>query len=58
MVKYHPAFPELFGSLLDARTWGKKFFPWCNDEHHHTSLCLMTPAAVHSGQAQGMFRGR
>lgn len=25
-VKYHPTFPERFGSVLDARAWGQKFF--------------------------------
>jgi putative transposase len=50
-VKYYPTFPERFGSLLDARAWGQRLFHWYNDEHHHTALGLMTPAAVHTGQA-------
>ena len=35
-VKYHPTFPERFGSVLDARAWGQKFFAWYNYQHHHT----------------------
>jgi len=53
-AKYHPTFPERFGSLLDARTWGGRFFHWYNYQHHHTGLGLMTPAAVHLGQAQAL----
>jgi putative transposase len=57
-VKYHPTFPDRFGGLLDARIWGQKLFAWYNYEHHHTALGLMTPAAVHFGQAPALFRAR
>ncbi len=54
-VKYHPTFPDRFGCELDARAWGQPFFRWYNYEHHHTGLGLMTPAAVHFGQAPDLF---
>ena len=57
-AKYHPTFPERFGCLLDTRTWGQRLFPWYNYQHHHTALGLMTPAAVHFGQAPALFLGR
>jgi putative transposase len=57
-VKYHPTFPQHFGSLLDARAWGQPFFHWYNYEHHHTGLGLLTPATVHFGQAQAFFLER
>jgi len=57
-VKYHPSFPERFGGLLDARSWGQRLFSWYNYEHHHTALGLMTPAAVYFGQAPALFLGR
>ena len=57
-VKYHPTFPKRFGSVLDARAWGQKFFAWYNYQHHHTGLGLMTPAAVHFGQAHALFLER
>ena len=57
-VKYHPAFPDRFGGLLDARAWGHQLFAWYNYEHHHTALGLMTPAAVHFGQAPDLFLAR
>lgn len=50
-MKYQPDFPERFGSLADARSWARAFFPWYNQEHYHTSLALLTPAMVHYGQA-------
>ena len=57
-VKYHPTFPDRFGSLMDARRWGQQLFRWYNYEHHHTGLGLMTPAAMHLGQAPALFLGR
>ncbi len=57
-VKYHPSFPERFGGLADARAWGQQLFTWYNHEHHHTALGLMTPAAVHQGQALELYQTR
>lgn len=51
-TKYHPTFPDRFGSLEDARTWARPFFQWYNHEHHHTALGLLTPATVHRGQVE------
>jgi len=49
-AKYRPDFPGQFGSVQDARLWGRSFFPWYNHEHHHTGLKLLTPADVHFGR--------
>jgi len=57
-LKYQPNFPERFGSLLEARTWAQTFFAWYNTEHHHSGIGFMTPAAVHSGTAAGLFAQR
>ena len=51
-VKYHPDFPERFGSLQDARAWAEDFFDWYNHHHRHSSLGLMTPSMVHYGKAE------
>ena len=51
-LKYSPGYPERFGSLTDARQWCQGFFPWYNQEHHHTGLNLLTPADVHYGRAE------
>jgi putative transposase len=53
-LKYCPAFPERFGALEDARAFGQVFFPWYNNEHHHSGLGYLTPAVVHYGVAEGV----
>ena len=50
-LKYRPDFPARFGSLEDARVFCQGFFTWYNGEHRHSGIGLMTPAAVHNGQA-------
>jgi putative transposase len=57
-LKYQPDYPERFGSLVDARTWAQTFFPWYNNEHHHSGIGFMTPATVHYGAAAGLFIDR
>ena len=57
-MKYRPGFPERFGSLEDARTFGHVFFPWYNDAHHHSALGFLTPAVVHYGLADGVREKR
>jgi putative transposase len=51
-LKYRPNYPDRFGSVADARQWGRDFFAWYNDQHHHTGLALLTPATVHTGRAE------
>jgi putative transposase len=46
-LKYHPEFPDRFGSLQDARSFLVDFFQWYNTMHHHSALGLMTPFDVH-----------
>ena len=50
-LKYRPEFPERFESLEHARTHLRRFFAWYNDEHRHSGIGFMTPAAVHFGHA-------
>ena len=50
-MKYRPDYPARFGSIVAARRWARAFFYWYNNNHHHSRLGLMTPAAVHYGQA-------
>jgi len=51
-MKYRPEFPERFGSHQDARGFCGEFFPWYNQEHHHSGLGFLTPYEVHFGQAK------
>ena len=57
-LKYRPDYPDRFGSLADARSWGRRFFHWYNEQHHHTGLGLLTPAAVHAGRGETMRQQR
>lgn len=57
-LKYRPEFPERFGSIEEARAFGKKFFAWYNREHHHSGIGWMTPYTVHYGQAPKVTEAR
>jgi putative transposase len=58
VVKYRPEFPERFGSIEDSRTFGQTFFPWYNQEHHHSGIGLLTPEMVHYGLAGKVIEQR
>jgi putative transposase len=57
-LKYHPGYPDRFGSIQDARAWARPFFNWYNDAHYHTGLNLLTPATVHYRQAEAICQQR
>ena len=51
-MKYRPEFPERFGSYQDARGFCREFFPWYNQDHHHSGLGFLTSFEVHFGKAE------
>jgi putative transposase len=57
-LKYRPDFPARFGSIQDARSFCREFFPWYNQEHRHIGIGLMTPATVHYGKAEQVSNQR
>jgi putative transposase len=57
-VKYHPATPDRFGSVEDARAWARNLFQWYNHAHHHTGIGLLTPATVQQGRAPAVLAAR
>ena len=57
-LKYRPEFPDRFGSIEDARAFCRAFFSWYNNEHYHSGIALLTPQAVHYGQAQTILAAR
>jgi putative transposase len=57
-LKYRPDFPDRFGSLEHARTLCGELFGWYNGEHRHSGIALLTPAAVHYGQAPALIAQR
>lgn len=46
-LKYRPEFPELFGSIQDARSFCRAFFIWYNEDHKHSGIAMLTPENVH-----------
>jgi putative transposase len=57
-LKYRPNFPEMFGSLQDARIFCCEFFAWYNQEHRHSGIAMLTPQTVHNGKAQETIANR
>lgn len=57
-LKYHPQFPDRFGSLGHGRLFCRGFFPWYNHQHHHSGLAMLTPADVHFGRAPEILARR
>jgi putative transposase len=57
-LKYCPQFPERFGSLEHARLFCREFFDWYNNEHRHSGIAMLTPAAVHSGLGAAVLERR
>jgi putative transposase len=57
-IKYHPGFPDRFGSIEDARAFCRTFYAWYNAEHRHSALGLMTPEMVHRGHATEVRKRR
>jgi len=56
--KYRPQFPACFAGLEHARAHSREFFPWYNNEHYHSGIGFMTPAAVHFGRAAALQERR
>jgi putative transposase len=57
-LKYCPAFPGSFGSITEARAFCADFFTTYNEHHRHSGIGLMTPAMVHTGQAEEIHAQR
>jgi putative transposase len=57
-LKYRPDFPGSFGSIQDARSFCRSFFPWYNTEHRHSGIGLLTPESVHYGLAADLLAQR
>ncbi len=57
-LKYHPTYPERFGSLEDAQSYMRAFFKWYNTEHRHSGIAMMTPETVHTGRSEKVITHR
>jgi putative transposase len=57
-LKYRPEFPARFHDIEHARQHCRAFVHWYNHAHRHSGIGLMTPAAVHHGQAPALHAAR
>lgn len=57
-LKRRPGFPDRFQTIEQARAFCRGFFDHCNHRHRHSGIGLMTPAAVHHGQAPELHAER
>jgi putative transposase len=51
-LKYRPEFPRRFESQQHARDCARDLIDWYNNDHHHSSLAMLTPYDVHHGLAE------
>jgi len=57
-TKYAPDFPDCFAGIDHGRDVITPFFEHYNHHHRHTGIGLMTPAAVHRGDAPRITAAR
>lgn len=57
-LKYRPEFLDRFGSIQDAKAFGRPFFDRYNNEHRHSGISMLTPACVHYGLADETLEAR
>ncbi len=57
-VKTHPAYPGRFADLPQALTYFTQFYDWYNHIHPLTTLHMLTPNQVHSGQMTTLLAAR
>jgi len=57
-LKYRPDFPDRFGSIIYARNHCGDFFPWYNEDHHHSGIAMLTPSDLHYGRGAEILKAR
>lgn len=58
-MKYRAKYPSAgFASLEDARRWVEGFVAWYNDEHQHSGIGYVPPAARHAGDDLAILAAR
>lgn len=53
-LKYQPDYPGRFDGEDHGRKYLASFFSWHNDDHHHSSLALFTPADVFHARVEAV----
>jgi len=57
-VKTHPAYPGYFADPAAAETYFANFYAWYNNIHLLTTVDLLTPHQVHTGQTTTLLNAR
>jgi len=57
-IKTHPIYPAYFADAPAAVAYFRDFYTWYNTSHPLTTLNMLTPEQVHSGQAAGVLATR
>ncbi len=57
-VKTHPAYPGRFADLPEAVAYFTQFYDWYNHIHPLTTLQMLTPNQVHTGQRAALLSAR
>ena len=57
-LKYCPQFHERFGSIEEARSFCRWFFPFYNQQHYHSGINYLTPEMVHYQLADNVVSHR
>lgn len=58
-MKYRAKYPRKgFASVEEARTWVREFVAWYNDEHQHSGIGYVAPAARHDGTDVAILAAR
>jgi putative transposase len=58
-LKYCPQYPSAgFATVAEARAWVAQFVDWYNNEHQHSGIGYVTPAARHAGDDIAILAAR
>ena len=57
-IKSQPVYPDYFVDVPEALTYFTGFYAWYNDVHPLTTLGMLTPNQVHTGQAASLLAAR
>ena len=57
-MKYEASYPERFASVEEARAGARACVRWYTSAHRHRGIGVLTPLAVHQGQAPALLAGR
>ena len=57
-IKTHPIYPDYFADAPAAVAYFRDFYDWYNTRHPMTTLGMMTPEQIHTGQAARLLAAR